>query len=402
MRYLHLFFWAVGLAFLGTSCAGEKSAENSSTAPQPGSWRATLDVAPGVKLPFTFSVSTAAGQPLLAIHNGTDTLSISEVMMTGDSLIIPMPVYHAEIRARLTDSTMSGQFHNYYRGPDYTIPFHAKHGVTYRFPPASRPTTSVAGRWEVWFGTDSTDLDQAIGVFEQRGHALTGTFLTPYGDYRYLAGQVSADSLWLSNFDGMHVMYFGAALGDTLRGIYRSGNHFSEPWIAWRNDSVVLPDAFRMATAQSPFTVQLPSGMNPIEGGKPAIVQIMGTWCPNCKDEARLLESLHQKASGELQVIGLSFERTRDSVQAQRNIDRTIGYLELSYPVHYAGYADRQGVAKVLPQLEGFSAYPTTVFLYGDGKVAAVHTGFSGPATGQAYENTVEAYHGLVDELLRY
>lgn len=402
MRYLHLFFWVGLLALLGMGCAEEQPTATSSTAPQPGSWRATLAIAPGVELPFTFSVSTAAGQPLLAIHNGADTLLISEVMMTGDSLIIPMPVYHAEIRALVTDSTMSGQFHNYYRGPDYTIPFHATHGLTYRFPPATAPTTSVAGRWEVWFGTDSTDLDQAIGVFAQQDHEVTGTFLTPYGDYRYLAGQVSADSLWLSNFDGMHVMYFGASLGDTLRGIYRSGHHFSEPWVAWRNDSVRLPDAFRMATAQSPFTVQLPGGIQPVERGKPAIIQIMGTWCPNCKDEARLLEALYQKASGDLQVMGLSFERTRDSLQAQRNIDRTREYLALSYPVYYAGYADREGVANVLPQLEGFSAYPTTLFLYGDGKVAAVHTGFSGPATGQAYKNTVAAYNALVEELLRY
>jgi thiol-disulfide isomerase/thioredoxin len=248
----------------------------------------------------------------------------------------------------------------------------------------------------------------AVGMLEVQGQEVTGTVLTPYGDYRYLAGIATDDSLFLSNFDGMHVMLFTAALGDTIHGMYYSGNHHAEPFVAWRNEEAALPDAFSLASAPSdqPFTVLLQGeGGEPVNWlahGKPSIIEIMGTWCPNCKDEARLLDTIHRAyvAQG-LQVIGLSFERARDSLQAVRNLQRMQDYMQLSYPVVYAGYANSEGVAKVLPLLQGFTAYPTTIFVHGDGTVEAVHTGFSGPATGRAYTQTAEQYYSLVGRLLQ-
>lgn len=375
---------------------------STSIVPKPGIWQATLSITEEAQLPFNFLITTKVGHPYLSIINGEDTLSVTDVMMKGDSLIIQLPVYHAAIRTRVSDSVMSGRFHNYYRGKDYTIPFHARYGIPHRFDPGSFPVTDISGRWEVWFGADTAELDQAIGIFDQTKGELQGTFLTPYGDYRYLSGVVTADSLYLSNFDGMHVMYFAAALGDTLRGIYRSGNHFSEPWVAWRNDTLQLPDAFRLASATSPFTLPGSDSVQHLIAGKPSIIQLMGTWCPNCKDEALILDKIYQANRDKLQVVGLSFERTKERQQALTNIKRTRAYLNLSYPVFYAGFANQEGVAKVVPQLKGFSAYPTTLFVYGDGKVAAVHTGFSGPATGEAYVQTVAAYNDLVEELLAY
>lgn len=391
------------LLLLAGACQPSDEQASVDISPKPGIWRATLDLGGGDHLPFNFSFTTAAGAPLMAIYNGEDTIAVTEIVMKKDSLIVHLPVYDAVLKARVQDTVMRGQFINYYRGPNYTIPFEAKWGVSYRFRPAGSPAAgSIDGRWEAWFGTDTTDLDQAIGLFQQQGDKVTGTFLSPYGDYRFLAGQVTGDSLFLSNFDGMHVMYFEASLGDTIRGLYRSGDHFSEPWIAWRNDTLALPNAFRMASAREPFTVYLPDSILNMSPRKPAIIQIMGTWCPNCKDEARLLDQLYRDHKGALQVVGLSFERTRNREQALTNIERTRQYLDLSYPVVYAGYADAEGVSEVLPNLEGFTAYPTTIFLHGNGKVAAVHTGFSGPATGAAYKATVAAYKNLVEEMLQH
>jgi len=41
-------------------------------------------------------------------------------------------------------------------------------------------------------------------LFKQTKNKLTGTFLTTTGDYRYLDGIVTGDSLKLSTFDGAH------------------------------------------------------------------------------------------------------------------------------------------------------------------------------------------------------
>ncbi len=375
--------------------------------PAEGWWRATLDIGEH-ELPFQIHVSHQQGEALLSIVNGKDTISISEASMYSDTLLVQLPIYHATISAIVTDGTMEGAFHNYYRSDDYQIPFHAVHGLEYRFRPAMDESATVAGTYSVVFSPGTDKESEAVGLLEVHGNEVTGTVLTPYGDYRYLAGAATADSLFLSNFDGMHVMLFVASLGDTISGMYYSGNHYAEPFIAWRNDEATLPDAFTLAgaPADQPFVVMLPgedgAPANWLAHGQPAIIEIMGTWCPNCKDEARLLDTIYQsyRAQG-LQVIGLSFERARDSIQAVRNIQRMQDYMQLSYPVVYAGYASSEGVAGVLPLLQGFTAYPTTIFVRGDGTVEAVHTGFSGPATGRAYTQTAEQYYALVGRLLQ-
>lgn len=369
---------------------------------QLGIWRATMALNDSISLPFNFLLQGTVADPMLSIINGGDTIVVDELAIQGDSIVIALPVYHAEIRARLSDSLWTGRFHNYYRGASYTIPFQAVHGLTHRFTTAETATDAdLSGRWEVWFG-EGADGDQAIGLFTQNGLVLGGTFLTPYGDYRFLEGTVRSDSLYLSAFDGMYVMYFAAAIGDTLSGMYYSGSHYAAPWTAWRNDTLQLPDAYRMASAESPFTINIPEVSALLSSRKPTIIQLLGTWCPNCKDEARLLESIAQRYGDQLQVVGLSFERTSDSLQAITNIARTVDYLSLSYPVYFAGKADRATIDSVLPQLKDFSAYPTTLFLYGDESVAAVHTGFSGPATGSAYATTIAEYERLCGKIIAY
>jgi hypothetical protein len=62
--------------------------------------------------------------------------------------------------------------------------------------------------------------------------------------------------------------------------------------------------------------------------------------------------------------------------------------------------ASPRDVLKKLPQLAGFQAYPTTLVIDRSGKVRRVHTGFSGPATGQHYEVQSREMKALVDQLL--
>lgn len=381
--------------------------ETEKAIPTEGWWRATLDIG-DYDLPFQIHISHQQGEALLSIVNGKDTITVSEASMYGDTLLVQLPIYHATISAIVTDSTMEGSFHNYYRSDDYQIPFSATYGQQYRFRPPMGESPAVAGVYSVLFSPGTDKESEAVGLLEVQGIEVTGTVLSPYGDYRYLAGMATGDSLFLSNFDGMHVMLFVASLGDTISGMYYSGNHYSEPFIAWRNEEAALPDAFTLASAPAdqPFVVMLPGEdgalVNWMANGQPAIIEIMGTWCPNCKDEARLLDTIHQSyAEQGLQVISLSFERARDSVQAVRNIQRMQDYMQLSYPVIYAGYANSEGVAAVLPLLQGFTAYPTAIFVHGDGRVEAVHTGFSGPATGRAYTQTAEQYYALVGRLLQ-
>ena len=54
----------------------------------------------------------------------------------------------------------------------------------------------------------------------------------------------------------------------------------------------------------------------------------------------------------------------------------------------------------LLPQLDGFTAFPTLVFLGRDGRVRRVHAGFYGPATGPQYEALLVELRREVEALL--
>ena len=46
---------------------------------------------------------------------------------------------------------------------------------------------------------------------------------------------------------------------------------------------------------------------------KVVVIQILGTWCPNCLDESRFLAPFYEwKKEEGLEVIGLAFEKTTD------------------------------------------------------------------------------------------
>jgi hypothetical protein len=57
-------------------------------------------------------------------------------------------------------------------------------------------------------------------------------------------------------------------------------------------------------------------------------------------------------------------------------------------------------VQQVLPQIETFFAYPTTLVLDREGRIRYTHTGFSGPATGVHYEEFEREFAALIDGLL--
>jgi hypothetical protein len=54
----------------------------------------------------------------------------------------------------------------------------------------------------------------------------------------------------------------------------------------------------------------------------------------------------------------------------------------------------------VLPEVENFSGYPTTLFIDKKGNVRKIHTGFTGPATGLFYEDFKKEFNVLIDSLL--
>ncbi len=49
------------------------------------------------------------------------------------------------------------------------------------------------------------------------------------------------------------------------------------------------------------------------------------------------------------------------------------------------------------PAVDRIRSYPTTIFLDATGQPRAIHTGFSGPATGEAHKKLRRRFEGILD-----
>ncbi|CAN0606627.1 unnamed protein product, partial [Ectocarpus sp. 12 AP-2014] len=163
-------------------------------------------------------------------------------------------------------------------------------------------------------------------------HKVTGTFRTTTGDYRFLDGVMDGDSLKLSAFDGAHAFLFTAKVTDSsMNGVFYSGNHFKEPFVATRNDDFELPDPDSLTFLNEgydklAFTFPDSNGdkvslSDDRFHNKVVIVQLMGTWCPNCLDETKFLVE-YMAENKDIEVIGLAFESAKTEDKAFKGIQR--------------------------------------------------------------------------------
>lgn len=380
-----------------------------------GPWLVQLEVASNQVLPFHFDLEELEGGALrIHIYNGAETIVVDDIDRFGDSLVVRMPLFDSEFKGR-TDGAgyVTGNWHNYLKGHDYSIPFTAHAGDLPRFANKRIPAMDVGGNWEVHFSPNTKDSYPAIGLFRQETNGrVTGTFMTETGDYRFLEGVVSGDSLLLSCFDGSHAFLFSASLrNDTLRGTFRSGKHWQEPWVAVRNTEFALTHPDSLTFLREGYEM-IDFSFSDLEGnmvspnderfkGKPLIIQIMGSWCPNCVDETKLLNELYAKHNDRgLEVLCVAFERPDDPIRAVQGLKNFRDVLKVPYPIVYGGRAGKGEAAERLPFLNHVMSYPTCIMIDSAGKVRRIRTGIYGPSTGEHYVKYKRSLEGFVEELL--
>ncbi|MBA2407011.1 MAG: TlpA family protein disulfide reductase [Chitinophagales bacterium] len=377
-----------------------------------GTWRGVLMTKNG-ELPFTFETKLAGEKVILEINNGEEHILVDEVSISGDSVFIKMPVFDSEFRLKYTPQMMSGTYINYSRKADNIIPFKAEFNKHYRFTEENiTPVANISGRWEVDFSKGTADSSKAVGVFNQQGNELTGTFLTVSGDYRYLEGTVQGDKLFLSTFDGAHAFLFTATIAadGIMSGMYYSGNHWKEPWIAKKNPEYQLPDPYSL-TYLKPGYERFDFTFPDLSGkmvslsdeqfkNKAVIVQIMGSWCPNCMDETGYFAPLYdQYKSRGLEIVALAYERSPELEKAKVTLERLKKRFNINYTILFAG-AVGPDAAKTLPMINAILSYPTTIFIDKKGMVRKIYTGITGPATGIEYDKWKDDTNRLVDKLI--
>ena len=359
-----------------------------------------------VDIAFTLEWKTSAKDSLLIIHNAEERIEVKEMHWENDSLTLQMPVFVSYFRMINTAEGMKGYWYNPDKAPGYKVAAEFQGGVEDRFPKNEAPTFSLYNRWRVMMYAGTDRESAALGEFHQEGNRVTGSILTETGDYRYLEGCLAGDQLQMSTFDGAHAYAFVARVASPgeMAGSFYSGNHFQTAWTAVRDDDFQLGDPLHITQWNGSVSAALDfpkvsgdqlqaSAASWKEGKKLTIVQISGSWCPNCMDETRYFLELQERLqSEELGLVSIQFERYGDWEKDRAAVLRMQRDLQMNYPMLYGG--SYRYVQDSLPQLQPFRSFPTTLFLDEAGRVIRVHTGFSGPGTTAfaAYAEETEAF----------
>jgi thiol-disulfide isomerase/thioredoxin len=384
---------------------------------QTGIWRGVLKTSSGNELPFNFDVTAQGSRQLLTVINGAERLKVTDIKTKGDSVFIRMPLFNSEFKLKIAGKKLQGRWIKHLGNKDAEMVFIAEPNTSWRFfKEAQQPSFNISGRWSAPFGEGTPGKDNLVGEFKQTGTKLTGTFLSTTGDYRYLEGTVTGDQLYLSCFDGGHAYLFTAKINNAktiTAGKEFSGYSGIDKWSAVKNPNAKLPDAYSL-TVLKPGYKKIAFTFKDISGNKVSladdrfknkvvIVQILGSWCPNCMDETNYLVSRYYKKYHPkgLEIIGLAYERTTDFVQSQKTLRQLKTHFNIPYPLLITGYTPAKGdPEKSLPMLAGFKGFPTTIIIDKKGEVRKIHTGFSGPGTGVYYTQFIDEFEKLTNKLL--
>lgn len=400
----------VAAMLLALTAAGSSAPVSPALSPA-GPWRAALDIAGG-ELRFGIRIEAIGGKLRGQLCNGAQCQPFSAVALRGDSLVLEMADYAAAITARVAGDSLIGAYRNVgNRGPR-VIPFRAARG--------SWPTTPgprrLLGRWDaMWIG----DFGSSPRVIELRtGPAgLEGTIISNTGDYGHFAGSASGDSFAIAHFDGSYVYLLTGALGggggapDTLRGVFHAGLRTQTPWIAVRStgrphlkavtENTQADTTRRFQFAFPDLEGKIVTERDPRFRDKVVVVDVFGTWCPTCHDAAPELVRLYRKYRDRgLEVVGLAYEVSGDTAVDRRQVRRYREKFGIPFTLLLAGVNDTEAAAATLPQLQGFTSFPTTIFLGRNGRVRRIHAGFYGPATGAQHARQVRAWEAEVERLL--
>lgn len=312
------------------------------------------------------------------IRNGEERIVLSHL---GEELYA-VPVFGGSWKGQWEGEEWRGHWTDSLRPGDYRVPLSLNRVLN------TQPTTGskATSRW---------DTSEGTLWLQTREDSVWATISTPTGDYRYLAGKKSDNTLTINTFDGAHLFRFSAILqGDSLvHGSFLSGTHYETSFEGvlapgreggWKSGQQAFNGADITLKGVSAMgdTVIWDRASLEAAGKSGLVVDVMGTWCPNCMDEARLLAELAPNHP-DVQFVSLAFERSTDA-RILRRLAQFQEELQLSWDVLLGGKASKRIAAECLGVVDTVHSFPTTVF-WAPGSDPVIHTGFNGPATGKGY-----------------
>jgi len=385
-----------------------------------GVWRGTIRNNSGEEVAFTLEVKREGDGIVGALLNGDDRTVSTSGSFEGDTLKLRYDFYDAELIAVIAGDELGGGFKRQWQKQTLPRKLRAKRVIgsaASNQSDSSNSSQDISGEWVMRVG-EEPKVNYWRAAFRRQGSETRGTIIPVSGDWGEMTGSFENNQLTLNRFDGINCRVFKATLTPqgTLEGFVDFGlfdpkrKVVAERLTAENRSSVAsLPDPnnyTRMKNPAEPFRFSFPdtdgktvSSTDDRFKNRVVIVTITGSWCPNCYDEAPVLQEFYDRYRDRgLEVVALAFEYTGDAARDTKQVKAFAKHLDVKYPVLYAGGID--DAEKNLSQLVNFGAYPTAIYIGRDGLVKYIHAGFEGKATGERFIRLKTEMGALIEELL--
>jgi thiol-disulfide isomerase/thioredoxin len=357
-----------------------------------GPWRFELKTTHAV-IPFNVEITHGPNGYEGKIFNGEETIILDEIIVDeqNKTVSIPLQTYELSLDLNVVDpKLLMGSLVRHNKNPKIYTRVRGTHGKEERFPgKKTKPTIDLNGKWALTLTDPSGKPSEGVGQFTQKDNSFSGAILTPTGDYRYLEGYVSGNTFEAASFDGVYNYIFRGSVKDKKMEAEIASN--SKTQVTGKKDKTAkLPDAYSQTKIDKMKFIfpNLKGEMVSLNHdkflNKPVIIQIFGSWCPNCLDEMNYLIPWYKENSKRgIEVIALAFERSLDPDHAKKQLLKVQIKKDLPYTLLLAGATSNDKPADKIKGLKNFISFPTTIFLNKKHEVVKVHAGFSGPSTGE-------------------
>jgi thiol-disulfide isomerase/thioredoxin len=385
--------WALSLLAFSAACLSTAGQAQSQFQSIDGLWDATVTVN-NLPIPFRIELSSNGTEVTSYFFNGDEKVNPSTQGSFRDGLLdLKFASYATELKATFNDGTWTGSFQG---GPGSSYPFQAKRHNPSLAPAASSRAPLIDGRWEIQVKSPKGESAWHF-IVKQSGSSVSAAILRVDGDTGTLSGSYKDGKFVLSHFAGERPFYAEITpVADGALQLALSNYRETQTLTAFRPEAarakgLAPPDDpaqhTKLINPDEPLHFSFPdlqgqivSDRDPRFRGKVVLVNITGSWCPNCHDEAPFLEGLYQKYHDQgLEIVALDFEQ----VEQLKDLSRLRAFIQrygIEYTYLVAGEPSQ--LNEKMPQAENLNAWPTTFFVGRDGLVHEVHTGFTSRASG--------------------
>lgn len=398
------------------------AATPSGTSSIVGLWEGTALVR-GHNVPLRLQITGTSSDLHAALLNGAERSPASSATLQDGKLLLNFNYFARTLEATLSENQLTGTFGSTSTGPHSSprVPI-TLHRATASSTPAAGP--DIHGDWEVAVSSAKGEsawqlrvepakrsaAPATVRAVIQRIDGDTGSLYGSWDGHQYLVSHFTASGPALYSITPQPngtLLLSNLIASDSQKA--QATNLVARRPADARRENLPAPtestQQTRMKDPSAPLTFSFPdlSGQQVSSSdarfrNKVLIVAIGGSWCPNCHDEAPLLESLYKQFHSKgLEIVDLSFEE-EDQLHNPTRLRAFIQRYGITYPVLVAGTPDE--LTRKIPQAENLNCWPTSFFIGRDGRVREIHAGFAGPANPPAHQALEREVTALVEKLL--